>query len=109
MGKKEALTLANKQYDSSFTTGNTHFSKINKSKAVWWHEIPISKINHDTLTDINLLLEDKHGLRWLKVSTAFLQGFKVRERKGVICLELDINTFQNIVGPARVSFKSFIQ
>ena len=50
---------------------------------------------------------------WLKVGTTFLkeniQGFKIRENKAVICLEIDIHTFQNIVGPARVSFKPFIQ
>ncbi|QQX80298.1 hypothetical protein JK628_23025 [Shewanella sp. KX20019] len=113
MNKREAIDLANNQYNASLTTSNTHFSNINQTKSVWWLEIPISKIKLDTLTDINLLLKDKQALHWLKVSTAFLkgnlQGFKVRDNKGVICLELDINTFYNIVGPARVSFKPFIQ
>lgn len=62
---------------------------------------------------INLLLEDKQSLRWLKVDTVFLRknlkGFKVREDKGLICLEIVVDTFQNTVGSEKLNFGHFIQ
>ncbi|GGP52314.1 hypothetical protein [Shewanella saliphila] len=112
MDKIEALDFANKHFNSVFNSSNTHFANVNKAKPVWWIEIPINKIKSPNLPYIHLLLKSDRALNWLKVDRQYfvdnLAGFKVRENKDVICLEINSNTFQNMVGPNRASFKQFL-
>lgn len=113
MKKTDALIIANGSFDSLFTNKNTHFSKVNKAKPVWWLEIPIRKLDDPSLPDINLLLEENGTLKWLRVSTSVLtqhfSGFKVRLNKDVICLELDTSNLKNVVGSEKLSFRQFLQ
>jgi hypothetical protein len=109
--KSEAIILAEEKFRFKLNNLNTHFSKVNTGKPVWWFEIPISKIDNPNIREINLLRNDQINL--LNVPTKFFKdhftGFKIRKNKKVICLELDINTLQNIVGSEKVYFKQFIK
>ena len=113
MKKSEAIILAENKFNIELNNSNTHFSKINAGKPVWWFEIPISKIENTDLSEINLLIENNGQINLLQVPTKFfndhLNGFKIRINKKVVCLELDINTMQNIVGNDKLNFKQFLK
>ena len=108
--KAKSLELARSKYGVVLENANTHYSKVNAGKAVWWIEIPIAKI--EKFEVINLVVEKSGDVTLLEVPTKFfgdnISGFKIREDKQVICLELDIDTFQNVVGEARLGFKQFV-
>ena len=110
MKKSEAIEIARAMHDVVLDKANTHFSNVNKSKSVWWIEVPLQKLNdHQT---INLVVEKAGDVTLLQVPTEFLKtnidGFKTREAKQMICLELDIDTFENRVGSGKHNFKSFV-
>jgi len=113
MNKKESFELARKKYGIDFATTNTHFSKENSAKPVWWFEIPLPRIQDDKIQSINLIVDDSGEVVLLKVPTKYLKenmaGFKVREKEQRLCLELDTKTFQNKVGDSKLSFKQFVK
>ncbi|WP_351088234.1 hypothetical protein [Shewanella sp. S1-49-MNA-CIBAN-0167] len=112
MTNRETLDFANRDFNADFTTSNTHFFNVNTAKPIWWIEIPISKIKSPSLPYIHLLLKSDNNLNWLKVDKLYLvdnlKGFKIRQNKDVICLEIDSHTFQNMVGSSKTSFKQFL-
>lgn len=112
MNKNEALDFANRNFNAIFNTSNTHFANVNGAKPVWWLEIPINKIKSPSLPYIHLLLKSDNNLNWLKVDRLYLfdnlNGFKIRQNKDVVCLEINTLTFQNMVGASKISFKQFL-
>ena len=113
MIKSEAIALAKDKFNFELNNSNTHFSKVNAAKPVWWLEIPLSKINDPSLSEINLLVENNGQIDLLQVPTMFfkdhLSGFKVRDEKQVVCLELDIKSFRNMVGAEKADFNKFVK
>jgi hypothetical protein len=112
MNKREALDFANRNFNAVFTTFNTHFANVNKAKPVWWLELPINKIKSPSLSYVHFLLKSDNSLNWLKVDRLYLfdnlNGFKIRQNKDVICLEINTLTFQNMVGASKIPFKQFL-
>jgi len=112
MNKKEGIELAREKYNIDFNSANTHFSKENLAKPVWWFEIPLSRIQNEKIQIINLIVDDSGEVVLLQVPTKFfienLTGFKIREEKQMLCLELDTKSFQNKVGDSKLSFKQFV-
>ena len=53
--KAKSLELARSKYGVVLENANTHYSKVNAGKAVWWIEIPIAKI--EKFEFINLVVE----------------------------------------------------
>ena len=113
MRKSEAIALAKDKFNFELNNSNTHFSKVNAAKPVWWLEIPLSKINDPSLSEINLLVERNGQIDLLQVPTMFFKdhlfGFKVRDKKQVVCLELDIESFRNMVGAEMADFSTFVK
>jgi len=111
MNKKEALEFARVKYGIDFNSANTHFSKENSAKPVWWFEIPLSKIQNEKIQIILLIVDNSGEVNLLQVPTNFFKenmaGFKIRKKKQMLCLELDTSTFQNKVGNSKLSFKQF--
>ena len=110
MKKSEAIEIARTTHDVVLDKANTQFSSVNKSKSVWWIEIALRKLDeHQT---INLVVEKSGTVTLLQVPTEFLKtnidGLRTREEKQLLCLEIDIDTFENRVGSGRYSFKSFV-
>lgn len=112
MRKAEALILAEEKYGINLNQGNTHFSSVNSAKPVWWFEIPISKIENNEFQVINQVVEQSGDVLLFQVPVIFfrdnLSGLKIRSIKQMICLEIDIYTFQNRVGSAKQYFKQFL-
>jgi len=113
MNKSEAIKLAVDKFDLNPKSESIHFSSVNKTKPVWWFEIPLAKIVSTSVQEINLITESSGVINLLKIPTDYfnkdLGGFKIRDSVQRLCLELDITTFQNKVGSAQSSFKQFVQ
>ena len=109
MKKSEALVLAKEKYGVDFNQTNTHFSNVNSAKPVWWFEIPLSKIENNRF----LITEHSGGVNLLAIPIKFfrdnLSGFKIRNDKQKICLELDARTYKNKVGSAKMDFRQFVK
>ena len=94
--KTEAIARMNKAYGTDVLTSRTaHFANINKSKDVWWFDIPLRKISSPVTADaLDLLVYDYRDdqLYHLRVPTEFirknLRELVVRSDKEVISLEL---------------------
>ena len=113
MKKSEALQFASDKYSDDFESDNTHFSSVNNAKPVWWFEIPLAKIEDDKYQKINLITENSGEVGLLQVPVKYLRdnlsGLKIRYTKQVICLEIDIDSYQNKVGSKRIEFKQFVK
>ena len=55
LNKAKSLELARSKYGVALENANTHYSKVNAGKPVWWIEIPISKF--EKFEFINLVVE----------------------------------------------------
>lgn len=44
MNKNQLIDYINHNYNADLTSSNTSFSNINKSKEVWWLNIPTHKL-----------------------------------------------------------------
>ena len=112
MNKTEAITLVNEKYGLKLDSRNTHYSKENAGKPVWWYELPLSKIHDTSLSDIYLIAERRGELKLFKVPTEYfrknLSGFKIRDDKQVLCLEIDVVLYKNRVGTGQSSFTKFV-
>lgn len=111
MKKSEAMDIVRSTYQIELENANTHFSKVNKSKPVFWFENPVKKIHEHQF--INLLTEDEGDVSLLEVPCKFMRdnfdGFRIREEKQVVCLELDISTYQNVIGSGQAHFRKFLK
>ena len=67
---------------------NTSYASINKSKEVWWLNIPVGKFEEQ----VNLLLLGKDKVIWIQLPKNFVLNlatkFKIREDKNVVDLEI---------------------
>ncbi|WP_417371981.1 hypothetical protein [Gelidibacter japonicus] len=86
MTKKELIDHINQNHDGGLNISNTSFSSINKSKDVWWFNIPVAKFAHD----VHLLLNMTDSAIWIKLPRGFVEGqpFKIREDKNAVDLEI---------------------
>ena len=92
MKKPDAILLVNAHVgDIILTNQNTCFSSINKSKDVWWFNIPPEKFS----IELHLLLKGLKSLIWLKIpANSFpdlIQTFRYRTDKNAIDLEISSN------------------
>tara|TARA_R100000935_G_scaffold29362_1_gene49658 strand:+ start:12251 stop:12607 length:357 start_codon:yes stop_codon:yes gene_type:complete len=87
MTKNELIDFVNHKYNGHLSAANTSFGSINKSKEVWWLNIPVHKFNDD----VNLLLNAPNYALWLSLPKGFAKGdalFKIREDKNAVDLEI---------------------
>ena len=88
MEKKQIIDYINNQHKGHLTKGNTSYSSINKSKAVWWFNIPVTKFEKD----VHLLLGAKDHSLWVTLPKGFVHNlpanFKIREDKHAVDLEI---------------------
>jgi hypothetical protein len=91
--KKEIIEYMNVTKGATLTNSNTSYSKINKSKAVWWFNVALHKFTED----VNLLLVGETCVYWIVLPKGFAVGvpFKIREDKNAVDLEInaDSNNF----------------
>lgn len=70
------------------TGANTSFASINKSKEVWWLNIPVGKFEEQ----VNLLLQGEDKVIWIQLPINFVANlaskFKIREDKNSVDLEI---------------------
>lgn len=88
--KSEIIDIINPKYDASLTTKNTFYSYVNKSKKVWWFNVPVVKFNED----VNLLLNTTDRVIWITLpqGSINLNLFKIREDKDAVDLEISADT-----------------
>ncbi len=92
MKKSDAILHVNAHIDNTLLGNqNTCFSSINKSKDVWWFNIPPKKFSEE----LHLLLKGKKSLIWLKIPansfSDLMQTFRYRTDKNAIDLEISSN------------------
>jgi hypothetical protein len=113
--KQEVLAIVKEKYGISidFYDVNTHFSRVNKSKPVWWIEIPMSEIE-EKFNVINLIVVDSSGgVVLMQVPVKYFldnvanKKIKVRDDKNKIHLEIDVRSYRDVIGMGEVSFKQF--
>lgn len=86
MTKKELIDHINQNYNASLDSRNTSYSNINKSKNVWWFNVPVKKFTED----VHLLLNAKDYAIWIVLPRGFAEGipFRIREDKEAVDLEI---------------------
>jgi hypothetical protein len=89
MDKSTAMAHINQEYGASLSTANTGYSNINKSKEVWWFNVPVSKFSDD----VHLLLNTDTEIIWITLPKGFGQGipFRIRPDKNAVDLEISAN------------------
>ncbi len=86
MKKKELIDYINQNYQVTLDVSNTSYSNINKSKNVWWLNVPMNKFTED----VHLLLNTQEYALWVVLPRGFSKDvpFKIREDKNVVDLEI---------------------
>jgi hypothetical protein len=88
MTKAQIIQQINAEYKTGLNNFNTSYSSINKSKKVWWLNIPVHKFDND----VNMLLSSEHYILWLYLpknfTTLLSSTFKIRQDKNVLDLEI---------------------
>lgn len=114
MDKMQLIDFINHQFKGNLNTGNTSYSSINKSKEVWWFNIPVHKFSDD----VHLLLNATDKAIWIKLPKDFVRNlpgtFKVREDKNAVDLEISADKcFKFLMdvksGGTGFDFKSFVK
>ena len=86
--KKEIIDYINATKGAYLNSSNTSYSKINKSKEVWWFNVRTDKFN----SDVHLLLNTESKVIWIKLPKGFVNNlnstFKIREDKDAVDLEI---------------------
>jgi hypothetical protein len=87
--KKEHITYINQHYNENLNATNTSYSKINKTKNVWWFNIPTPKFT----AEVNLLLQIENGVFWVVLPVGFVASiektFRIRQDKNAVDLEIN--------------------
>ena len=94
MDKKQAIQLANQstKINVTLTDQNCHFSNINKSKKVWWLNIPEIKFDRDLF----ILLKHENMLSVLSIpANTFSQEELFRHQPDKNCVDLEICSDSN--------------
>jgi hypothetical protein len=95
--KHDAIKLVELELGNKLPSSRVHFANINVAKAVWWLEIPLTKIAPGGDGAIHLLLANAGAeqLHYLRVPTEWLRShqsdFDVRRDKDCLSLELSSN------------------
>ena len=113
MTKNHLIGFVNHNYNGHLSSANTSFGSINKSKEVWWLNIPVHKFNED----VHLLLNASNYAFWLCLPKGFAKGdvpFKIREDKNAVDLEISADkSFQYLKdvksGGTGFDFKPYIK
>ena len=88
MTKSQLIAQINHHHKAGLNSTNTSFSSINKSKEVWWFNVPVSKFN----VDVHLLLSGSNYALWLHLPKEFVKQlaatFKIRLDKEAVDLEI---------------------
>jgi hypothetical protein len=110
--KKEIIDYINQTYKADLNSKNTSYSKINKSKDVWWFNVSVSKF----IEDVNLLLNTENQVLWIVLPKGFTNGvpFKIREDKNAVDLEISADKsfkyLQDVKsGGTEFDFSSFVK
>ncbi|WP_139958223.1 hypothetical protein [Flavicella sediminum] len=86
--KKEIIEYINNTEGIGLTSSSTSYSKINKSKEVWWFNIGVDKFKDE----VHLLLNTESHALWVKLPKGFVgsmqSNFKIREDKNAVDLEI---------------------
>ena len=91
--KKEIIDYINITRGAKLSNANTSYSSINKSRDVWWFNIPTDKFKND----VYLLLNNGKKVIWIELHAGFVSDvrntFKIRDDRDVVDLEIssDIN------------------
>ena len=91
--KKEIIDYINVTRGAKLSNANTSYSSINKSRDVWWFNIPTDKFKND----VYLLLNNGKKVIWIELHAGFVSDvrntFKIRDDRDVVDLEIssDIN------------------
>jgi hypothetical protein len=88
--KKEIIEYINQNYKADLNSKNTSYSKVNKSKDVWWFNVSVSKFSED----VNLILNKENQVLWIVLPKGFANGvpFKIREDKNAVDLEISADS-----------------
>jgi hypothetical protein len=88
MTKSQLIVHINQAYKGGLNSSNASFSSINKSKEVWWFNVPVPKFNED----VHLLLSGSNYALWLHLPKGFVKQlvatFKIRQDKDAVDLEI---------------------
>jgi hypothetical protein len=88
MNKKQLIDHINHRFGANLNSYNTCFANINKTKVVWWANIPVSKFGND----VHLLLADADYFLWISLPKGFVPNlsgtFRIREDKNAVDLEI---------------------
>lgn len=88
MTKKELIACINLTHGADLNGSSASFSSINKSKEVWWFNVPVAKFN----SDVHLLLSTGNYALWLHLPQGFVKklvpSFRIREDKNAVDLEI---------------------
>jgi hypothetical protein len=86
--KKEIIDYINTTKGAYLNSSNTSYSKINKSKAVWWFNVRTDKFNED----VHLLLNTESKVIWITLPKGFVSNvasyFRIRHDKNAVDLEI---------------------
>jgi hypothetical protein len=87
--KRALIAYINSRYKVGLTTRNTSFSKVNKSKDVWWFNVPVDKFT----MPVHLLLQTDTGAFWIELPVGFVASlkktFRIRKDKNAVDLEIN--------------------
>ncbi|BAC94587.1 hypothetical protein [Vibrio vulnificus YJ016] len=114
MEKSEALNIARSKFGLNATNRNSHFSKVNAGKDVWWIEVSIEKITDLNCPNLYFLLQKGSSIDVLDIPTEFLResadGFRTRtdKKKNCMCFEIDIVSYKDVVGPKKLDLRRFL-
>jgi hypothetical protein len=113
--KQEAIKIVNRHLQKvSLNNKNTHISKINASKDVWWFGVPIERFSDD----LNLLLKSANSFIWLKINANTLTKpqnvFKITPDNKRVDLEISSNKQNNYMidiksGGENYNFNRYIE
>jgi hypothetical protein len=111
--KKEIIDFINATKDGCLNNANTSYSKINKSKDVWWFTIPVPKFN----ASVNLLLPIENGVFWIVLQVGFVDSiektFRIRQDRNAVDLEINAGSRNFLCdvksGGTEFDFKPYVQ
>lgn len=90
--KKELIKHINQNYNATLNASNTSYSNINKSKNVWWFNVPVNRFTEV----VHLLLNAKEYVLWVVLPKGFDEStlFRIRKDKGDVA-DLEISADKN--------------
>lgn len=106
--------LKNTYPATSLNSSNTSYSNINKSKQVWWFNVPVQKF----VGEVNLLLRGNEEVIWIHLPPQFVNNlaskFKIRQDKDAVDLEISADTSHLYLkdvksGGTNFDFKPFVK